>query len=283
MDSSKVKFVPSELSTKDRHQFLLGSIGPRPIAFVSTVDKDGNYNLAPYSFFNAFSSNPPIVVFSSNRRVKDNSTKDTLENVKTNKGLVINVVNYEIARQMTLTSVEFPAGVSEFVKAGFTPVDAEIVTAPLVKESPINLECKVNNIIPLGEHGGAGHLIICEVLLFHIRKDVIDENNRIDPFKLQQMGRLGRAYYTKVDKSSIHTLFQSVNQNIIGYDSLPESALKSNILTGNEIAEMAGLTAIPDADFVKQTKAKFKGKDFEKTAKELIASQKAMEALALYL
>ena len=138
MDSSKVKFVPSELSTKDRHQFLLGSIGPRPIAFVSTVDKDGNYNLAPYSFFNAFSSNPPIVVFSSNRRVKDNSTKDTLENVKTNKGLVINVVNYEIARQMTLTSVEFPAGVSEFVKAGFTPVDAEIVTAPLVKESPIN-------------------------------------------------------------------------------------------------------------------------------------------------
>ncbi len=283
MESSKVKFVPSELSTKDRHQFLIGSIGPRPIAFVSTVDKEGNYNLAPYSFFNAFSSNPPIVVFSSNRRVKDNSTKDTLENVKTNKGLVINVVNYEIARQMTLTSVEFPAGVSEFAKAGFTPVDAEIVTAPLVKESPINLECKVNDIIPLGEHGGAGHLIICEVLLFHIRKDVIDENNRIDPFKLQQMGRLGRAYYTKVDKSSIHTLFQSVNQNIIGYDSLPESALKSNILSGNEIAEMAGLTALPDADFIKQTKAKFKGKDIEKTAKELIASQKALEALALYL
>ncbi len=281
MKNKKRKFIPSELNTKDRHQLIIGSVGPRPIAFVSTVNQNGDYNLAPYSFFNAFSSNPPIVVFSSNRRVKDNSTKDTLENVKINKGLVINVVTQDIARQMTLTSIEFAPGVSEFDKAGFTPVKADIVTAPIVKESAINMECKVNDIIPLGEHGGAGHLIICEVLLFHVREDVLDENGRIDPSKLQQIGRLGRAYYTKVDDNSIYTIYQNVEDQIIGYHSLPEHIKKSKFLTGNEIAELAALNDFPDKDTMTKVKQKYKSENPEKKARQLIAENKAKEALAL--
>jgi len=237
--------VPGEIPTRDLHQFIVGAIAPRPIAFVSTVDEHGNKNLAPYSFFNAFSSNPPIVVFSSNRRVSNNTTKDTLHNVKTTGEAVINIVNYEIVRQMAVASIEFPTEISEFDKTGLTPLASEEVAPFRVAESPVQLECKVKEIIALGDQGGAGHLVICHVVRMHIAEDVIDDRNRIDPQKLDLMGRLGRSYYVRVQGEAIQTIVQPVTQLAIGYDALPKSVQHSAVLTGNDIGKLSGMQAMP--------------------------------------
>ena len=273
---------PKSLSAADRHQYIVGAVAPRPIAFVSTVDSEGNYNLAPYSFFNAFSSNPPIVVFSSNRRVRDNTTKDTLENVMQAKELVINMVNYNIVRQMSLSSVEFPKGVSEFTKTGLTPVPADLVNAPMVGESPINMECKVNDIITLGESGGAGHLIICEVLKMHIEEEVLGENDRIDPHKIDLMGRMGRSYYVRASGDAIHTIYQNVQEQPIGYDKLPDHIKNSKVLTGNELAALAALTEWPDETLIEEMQ-KTGYESIEDFASKLIAEGKALKALALLI
>lgn len=238
--------VPGTIPTKDLHQFLLGAVAPRPIAFVSTKDEDGKINLAPYSFFNAFSSNPPILVFSSNRRVADNTTKDTLGNIQKTKECVINVVNYGIVRQMMVSSVDFPHEVSEFDQTGLTPEHSLHVAAPLVKESPVNMECRVTDIITLGEQGGAGHLIICEVLCMHILESVLDENNRIDPHKIDLMGRMGRAYYVRASGSAILTLPQSQAYPVTGYPGLPDHIRQSKILTANSIGALCGLSTLPE-------------------------------------
>ncbi len=245
---------PKVVSTNDLHQFLVGAVAPRPIAFASTIDKEGNTNLAPYSFFNCFSSNPPILVFSSNRKRKDNSTKDTLHNVMDTGEVVINVVTYSIARQAALASIEFPKGVSEFEKAGFTPISSEAVKPFRVKESPVQMECKVNQIIPLGEQGGAGHLIICEVLRMHIDEAVLDERGRIDPHKIDLMGRMGRAFYTRASSEAIYTIFQPQDILGIGFDQLPEGVRHSKVLTGNELAQLAGLTKPPVNESVLELK-----------------------------
>lgn len=237
--------VPEELKTKDLHQFLLGTVSPRPIAFASTIDENGRPNLAPYSFFNAFSSNPPIVVFSSNRRVSDNTTKDTLYNVRATGEVVINAVSYDIVRRMAVSSVEFPAGVDEFEKSGLTAIPSDLVKPPRVAESPAHLECKVQEIVPLGEHGGAGHLIICRVVRMHVKRSVIDENNRIDPHKIDLMGRMGRAYYVRASGDAIHTIVQSVTDIPIGYDGLPGDIRRSTVLNGNQIGLLAGLVELP--------------------------------------
>ncbi len=236
---------PKAIATRDLHQFILGTVAPRPIAFVSTIDAEGRPNLAPYSFFNAFSSNPPIVVFSSNRRVTDNTTKDTLHNIRATGEAVINMVNYAIVRQMAVCSVEFPAGVSEFEQSGLTPIPSEVVRPPRVKESPAHLECKVRDIITLGEHGGAGHLIICEVVRLHISEEVVDERGRIDPHKIDLMGRLGRAYYVRASGDAVYTIVQPVTKMVIGYPSLPEHVRHSRVLTGNHIGLLAGLHEVP--------------------------------------
>jgi len=220
-----ITIEPGKIPTRDLHQYLLGSVSPRPIAFVSTIDKDGNPNLAPYSFFNCFSSNPPILVFSSNRRVVNNTTKDT---------------------QMSVTAIEFDANESEFEKAGLTPIPSEEVKPFRVKESPVHMECKVQEIITLGEHGGAGHLIICKVVKMHIDENVVDENNRIDPHKIDLMGRMGRAYYVRASGEAVSTIIQPVTQRSIGYDNLPKSIQESNILTGNNIGQLAGLHEKPN-------------------------------------
>ncbi len=238
---------PKKTPTKDLHQFILAAVSPRPIAFVSTVDADGRPNLAPYSFFNAFSSNPPILVFSSNRKVKDNTTKHTLANVEATKEVVINVVTHDIVRQMTLASIEYPEGVSEFAKAGFTPVKSDLVKPFRVKESPINMECKVTRIISLGEEGGAGNLIFCEVVRMHIADEIMD-GHRINPHKLDIMGRLGRTNYARIKGDAISSIFQSIIAQGIGFDGLPDAIRCSSILTGNEIAELAALTAMPKID-----------------------------------
>ncbi len=249
-----LSFDPKEIATRDLHQYLLGSVAPRPIAFASTVDKDGTPNLAPYSFFNAFSSNPPILVFSSNRKVVDNTTKDTLHNVRETGEVVINVVNYNIVRQMAVTSVSFPTEVSEFAKAGLTPVPSTVVRPFRVKESPVQMECKVRDIITLGDQGGAGHLIICDVVHMHISESVIDERNRIDPHKIDLMGRLGRAYYVRASGEAIKTIVQPVMQLTIGYDQLPESIRNSNILSANNLGQLSGIPALPDDEVVESFK-----------------------------
>lgn len=243
----KRTIIPGTIPTKDLHQYIIGSIGPRPIAFVSTVDKDGNTNLAPYSFFNAFSSNPPILVFSSNRKVSDNTTKDTLENVKLTGEAVINVVSYPIMRQMALASVEFPYGVSEFDKVGLTAEQSQMVKPPRVKESPVSMECKVREIITLGDQGGAGHLIICDVLLMHINEDVLD-GDRIVPDKIDLVGRMGRAYYVRASGESVFTVYQPVNVKPLGFDGLPKFITHHNMLSGNEIACIAALESMPNHD-----------------------------------
>lgn len=236
---------PGSVPRHDFHQFIVGAIGPRPIAFVSTVDKDGQPNLAPYSFFNAFSSNPPIFVFSSNRRATNNTVKDTLANVREVPEVVINAVNFNIVRQMAVASAQFDRGVNEFVKSGLTPLPSDLVRPFRVKESPINMECKVTDIITLGDQGGAGHLIVCEMLRMHIREEVLDEKGRIMPDKLDLMGRLGRAYYVRASGSAVYTIAQAIEAPCIGFDSLPKSILQSHVFTANNLGQLAGLPEQP--------------------------------------
>jgi flavin reductase (DIM6/NTAB) family NADH-FMN oxidoreductase RutF len=238
--------IPGEIPVKDLHQYLLGSVAPRPIAFVSTMDPEGVANLAPYSFYNAFSSNPPIVVFSSNRRVADNTTKDTLQNIQQTGECVINAVNYSMIRQMAVASVEFPGEISEFDKTGLTPVPSSMVKPYRVKESPVHLECRVREVITLGDKGGAGHLVICDVLCLHVAESVIDEKNRIDPHRIDLMGRLGRAFYVRASGPAVHTIVQPVNRMVIGYDALPESIRSSQVLSANHLGLLAGLFAVPN-------------------------------------
>lgn len=235
---------PEAIATKDLHQFIVGAVAPRPIAFASTIDENGVANIAPYSFFNAFSSNPPILVFSSNRRVADSGTKDTLHNVEKNKEVVINVVNYKMVRQMALASIGYPSEVSEFDKSGLTPLASETVAPFRIQESPVHFECRVQDIITLGDHGGAGHLIICKVLRLHIDQAVLN-GERIDPQKLDLVGRLGRAHYVRASGDAIFDVYQSPLKLALGFDRLPDHLRQSKVLTGNELAQLAGLYELP--------------------------------------
>ncbi len=240
-----ISIDPKTTAVRDLHQYLVGAIAPRPIAFVSTLSETGERNLAPYSFFNVFSSNPPTLVFSSNRRVSDNTTKDTLQNIKDTGELVINVVSYAIVRQMAIASIQYPSSVDEFQKSGLTPLESVHVGPYRVKESPVQLECRLKEIITLGDEGGAGHLIICEIVHIHLDENILDDNDRINPHKIDLVGRMGRAYYVRASGEAIHTIYQPVNELGIGYDQLPPSARSSKILTGNNLGQLASLTAPP--------------------------------------
>ena len=241
---------PASLATRDLHQYIIGAIAPRPIAFVSTLDKEGHANLAPYSFFNAFSSNPPMLIFSSNRRVRNNTTKDTLANVEETGEVVINVVNYAIVYQMSLASVEYPADISEFEKTGLTPIASEKVAPFRVKESPVQFECKVKDIIKLGEHGGAGNLILCEAVLIHVNENILDEKGRIDPHKADLMGRLGKSYYVRASGEALFSIPQEVDLMSMGVDKLPAAVRLSKVLTGNDLARLASEVVLPTAEEV---------------------------------
>ncbi len=243
-----LKIDPKEIATNDLHQFMLGAVAPRPIAFASTISLDGLPNLAPYSFFNAFSSNPPIVIFSSNRRVSNNTTKDTLKNVQDTGEVVINVVSHSIVRQMAIASIEYDSDVNEFEKAGFTQLASEMIRPFRVAESPVQMECKVDQILPLGTDGGAGNLIVCRIVLMHISEDVLSETGRIDPHKIDLMGRMGRFYYARASGAAIEEIVQPVNVIGIGFDGLPTSLRHSKVLTGNNLAELAALPALPSAE-----------------------------------
>lgn len=243
-----LRIDPAEIATKDLHQFILGAVAPRPIAFASTISAEGVPNLAPYSFFNAFSSNPPILIFSSNRRVSNNTTKDTLKNVEDTGEVVINVVSHRIVRQMALCSVEYPADVNEFEKAGFTPLASEKVRPFRVAESQVQMECKVDKILPLGEKGGAGNLIFCNIVLMHINEAVLNEKGRIDPQKIDLVARMGRFYYARVSGDAIFEVVQEVTTIGIGFDGLPPGIRHSNILTGNNLAQLASLRSLPSSE-----------------------------------
>ena len=245
---------PKKIATKDLHQYLVGAVAPRPIALASTIDENGTPNLAPYSFFNVFSSNPPTLVFSSNRRVSNNTTKDTLHNVRQTGEVVINVVSYDIVRQMTIASIEYPSNVNEFDKCGFSPLASQQVRPARVAESPVQFECKVKDIIALGAQQGAGHLIIAQVQLIHLNEEILDDNGRISPHKIDLMGRLGRSYYTRSSGESIYTIYQPVTRIGIGYDRLPASVRNSNVLTGNNLGQLASLSHVPSDEEIEEVK-----------------------------
>lgn len=243
-----LRIDPTQIPTKDLHQYILGAVAPRPIAFASTISTDGIPNLAPYSFFNAFSSNPPILIFSSNRRVSNNTTKDTLKNVQDTGEVVINVVSHAIVRQMALASIEYDSSVDEFVKAGFTPLPSERIKPFRVAESPVQMECTVEQILPLGEKGGAGNLIICNIVMMHINEAVLNDNGRIDPHKIDLMGRMGRFYYARASGAAVMEIVQEVTAIGIGFDGLPPAIRHNAILTGNNLGQLASLTALPGPD-----------------------------------
>ncbi len=232
-----------------KQQWLQHAVAPRPVCFASTIDKEGNVNLSPFSFFNLFSSNPPIVVFSPARRVRDNSTKHTLENVLEVPEVVINIVDYDMVQQTSLASCEFPKGTNEFIKAGFTQEAASLVKPPMVKESKVKMECKVVEVKPLGNEGGAGNLVICEVLRMHVDDSILNaEGTMIDQRKLQLVARLGGDWYCKVDEQSLFHVAKPNTQLGIGIDALPETIRNSAVLTGNNLGQLANVHDYPTVD-----------------------------------
>lgn len=237
--------TPGSLSTKQFHAYLLGSIAPRPICFASTVDKEGNPNLSPFSFFNVFGSNPPICVFSPARRVRDNTVKHTLENIRETSEVVINVVTYNMVQQTSLASCEYPRGINEFEKAGFSPLPSELVKPYRVKESPVNLECRVLQVLETGQEGGAGNLIICEVVKMHIDEAILDAEGQIDPHKIDLVARMGKDYYCRASGDAVFEVPKPNTQLGIGFDKLPHRILHSPILTGNELGMLANSSEIP--------------------------------------
>lgn len=236
---------PKEIPVPKLHHYLLGAIGPRPIAFASTIDKNGIRNLSPFSFFNVFSANPPILVFSPARSGRTGETKNTFDNVKEIKEVVINVVNYNIVQQMSLSSSPYAKDVDEFVKSGLTPIASETIKPFRVKESPVQFECKVNEIVELGQNGGAGNLVICEVLKIHINEEVLDEDGMIDQHKIDLVSRMGGNWYCRSNDDSMFEIQKPITTIGIGVDSIPAEIRDSTILTGNDLGLLGSVEALP--------------------------------------
>ena len=267
---------PKDLEIPQLHRYLLGAIGPRPIAFASTIDADGIPNLSPFSFFNVFSANPPIMVFSPARSGRTGATKNTLDNVKNVKEVVINVVNYDIVQQMSLASSPYDASIDEFVKAGLTPVASELIKPFRVKESPVQFECKVNEIIELGQNGGAGNLVICEVVKIHINEDVLDAIGMIDQYKIDLVSRMGGNWYCRADKNSMFEIQKPITTIGIGVDQIPTEIRNSTILTGNDLGLLGSVEAIPTQEEVAAFDA-LNGESHQ-IAKGLLAKNEVLEA-----
>ena len=238
-----------EITTSKLHDYLLGAIAPRPIAFASTIDKNGNPNLSPFSFFNVFGSNPPMMIFSPARRVRDNTTKHTLQNVEKVKEVVINVVNYDIVQQMSLSSSEYPEGVNEFEKAGFTMLSSDEVKPFRVAESPVQFECKVSDIIYTGNSGGAGNLIVCEVVKIHINETILDPDGMIDQHKIDLVARAGGNYYSRA-RDGFFEIPKPIFTLGIGIDQIPSAIKNSTVLTGNNLGMLGNITFLPTEEDV---------------------------------
>lgn len=248
---------PKDVSTGTFHHYMLGVVAPRPIAFASTVDSKGNVNLSPYSFFNAFGANPATLIFSPARRVRDNTTKHTLENIYETKEVVINIVNYPIVEQMSLSSTEYDKGVNEFIKSGLTEEPSVKIKPPRVKEAPAAFECIVKQVIETGTEGGAGNLIICEVVLAHFNEDILDENGRVDTRKADLVARMGGNWYCRANGNALFEIEKPVKNKGIGVDAMPEVVRNSSILTGNNLGRLGNIEKLPeDAEIVSFRKNK---------------------------
>ena len=245
---------PKELTVQRLHQLLLGAIGPRPIAFASTLDADGNANLAPFSFFNVFSANPPILVFSPARSGRTGQSKDTFNNAKAVPEVVINIVNYNMVHQMSLASSPYAPGIDEFIKAGFTPLASEKVAPFRVAQAPVQFECKVNQIIELGQDGGAGNLIICEVVQLHIQEELLNENGLIDQHKIDLVARMGGDWYCRANSASMFEIKKPITTCGIGYDALPQDIKSSEVLSANDLGQLAGIEELPNETDVNEYK-----------------------------
>lgn len=240
----------SELSVPELHNYLQYAIAPRPICFASTVDREGNVNLSPFSFFNLFSTNPPICIFSPSRRVRGNTTKHTLENILEVPECVINMVTYDMVQQTSLASVEYPKGVNEFVKAGFTPIASELVRPPRVAESPVQLECVVNEVKALGDGPGAGNLVIAEIKMMHIDEKILDEEGKIDQLKLEHVARLGGDWYCRVNSDNLFKVAKPVRIMGIGVDAIPYAIRNSKVLTGNNLGQLGNVENLPTKEAI---------------------------------
>ena len=243
---------PNSLSTSELHKMLLLSVAPRPIALASTIDEKGNVNLSPFSCFNMFSANPPVLIFSPSRRVRDNSTKDTLENIKKVKEVVVNIVNFSIVEPVSLASTEYDSDVDEFKKSGLTPVKSKKITPPRVKESPISFECIVDKIIELGKDGGAGNLIISKIVYIHINNRYLDDDGSLDTKKLDLVGRMGASWYTRVIEESLFEIPKPIHRKGIGVDQLPDHLHSTDILTINNLARLGNIEKIPTQQEIKE-------------------------------
>lgn len=282
---------PKLLKTSELHGHLLGAIGPRPIAFASTVNTQGIPNLSPYSFFNVFSANPPILIFSPARRVRDNTTKHTLKNCEDTKEVVINIVNYSIVQQMSLSSTEYAEGVNEFEKSGLTMLESDIVKPPRVKESPVQFECKVKDIVYLGNEGGAGNLIISEVVKLHIDESILDEDGKIDQYKIDQVARMGGNWYTRA-KEGLFEVKKPLATLGIGVDQIPEEIRTSEVLSGNDLGKLGNIERLPNTeeieDFIKKDNLReylnnIGTEQLHRKAKEYLKSQDIFGAWCILL
>lgn len=235
---------PKDVSVGKLHQYLLGAIGPRPIAFASTLDDNGRPNLSPFSFFNVFGSNPPVLIFSPARRGRDNTTKHTFENAKKTDEVVINIVNYDIVQQMSLSSTEYAEGVNEFEKAGLTMLKSDLVKPFRVAESPVQFECKIKEVVETGSEGGAGNLVICHVVKMHIKEEILDENGFIDQYKIDQVARMGGNWYTRA-RMGMFEVPKPLSTLGVGVDSIPQEIRNSKVLTGNDLGKLGNVEALP--------------------------------------
>ncbi|QWX85731.1 flavin reductase family protein [Cellulophaga sp. HaHaR_3_176] len=239
-----ISVLPKDVITAKLHGYLLGAVGPRPIAFASTLDENGKPNLSPFSFFNVFSANPPILIFSPSRRVRDNTTKHTLENVLKTKEVVVNIVNYDIVQQMSLSSTEYAEGENEFLKAGLTMLKSDIVKPFRVAESPVQFECKVIKVEALGENGGAGNLIFSEVVKVHIDKAILDENGSIDQAKIDLVARMGGNWYSRAN-AGLFEVPKPLSSLGVGVDNIPNNIRLSSVLTGNDLGKLGNVEKLP--------------------------------------
>ena len=273
---------PKELTVAQVHQYLLGAVGPRPICFASTIDKNGKANLAPFSFFNVFSANPPIAIFSPARSGRTGATKDTYDNIKEVPECVINIVNYNMVYQTSLASSPYPKGTSEFEKAGFTQLASEKVKPFRVKESPVQLECKVNQVIELGQEGGAGNLVICEVVMIHVSEDVLDANKGIDQKKIDLVARMGGNWYCRAHGDALFEIEKPLTTIGIGVDQIPAAIKNSNVFTGNNLGQLGNVEQLPTKEEIesyKSTQKRFANNDeLHQFAKTLLEGGKVKEA-----
>ncbi|NOX45897.1 MAG: flavin reductase family protein [Chlorobi bacterium] len=292
-----LKFDPKKTPIPKLHHLLLGSVAPRPIAFASTIDREGNPNLSPFSFYNAFGVNPTTLIFSPSRRGRDNTTKHTYDNIKEIPEVVINAVNYNLVQQASLSSTEYPQGVNEFIKSGLTAMASETIRPYRVKESPVQFECKVREVIETGTDGGAGNLIICEIMMIHLDEKILDPSGNIDPHKIDLVGRMGGDYYCRTSGDNVFTVEKPLQRLGIGIDQLPDKIKFSKYLSGNDLGKLGNIESLPNKEEIRKafdsnefskkldgfSQSRNQEKEIHLFAKELLESGRVFEALCVLM